>query len=497
MTFYSKYCATCPYVMCYRFDKSTCVQFARATSERHVWHDILVALKDEGKVVPPFAATSDFTSDQLENLVVNAVKLDYHWQTASPRQTSLQFSLCDFPVDAVHVVPGGCWAITLSRDHGLHCWDLSRPSPHPQLIDGTQPSRRNLHTAAITAHSSDTHVTVAIAQSYFALNEHTDGLKETQIHIWSFHHRDPPTSAAHLGSFRVTGHIAYSPCLSGDVLSLHFRREGRIVVVNWRELISDRSTFSFHTFDIPYAKTLDITLLSPSMFLCMAKARLAIYDLSSFPTTSTSLAQALSSPSPLQDHWIFEFPDVCGIRVIRHQMRSDNPPIDLCATVIADCGLFRIAKLRDGFVFQVTAVECNLPLVDMAQFCAGRRLACRPIMRRNSIWEVHCYVLPQPDIATPVTPVDDGDDDPNTLSIVHFKGSPCLGSPSYRFGAPGYQIEESSVSLIVPMRYDAKNDLTRVQFDESSGRIFGIWSDWEPNHPLLACTVSFDEESHP
>ncbi|KAG0706818.1 hypothetical protein DFH29DRAFT_120232 [Suillus ampliporus] len=111
----------------------TCRGLHTIGSADYVWHrsaihfDLPLDLPAESGVV----ITESFSSNELRDAVVNALKLDRKWRDPNiyPRNASCIISRCDTFVDALQMLPGGKWLVTFqversSRTTIVSLWSL-------------------------------------------------------------------------------------------------------------------------------------------------------------------------------------------------------------------------------------------------------------------------------------------------------------------------------------------------------------------------------------
>ncbi|KAI0955830.1 hypothetical protein AcV7_006393 [Taiwanofungus camphoratus] len=97
--------------------KQTCRVLHAFGSTDYLWHSLIPGL-DLPLDIPPGVPYTALSSDELQKIVIKAIRLEANWQRRTPRvkrTRALVHNTREAYVDEMHLVPGGKWLLTAQR----------------------------------------------------------------------------------------------------------------------------------------------------------------------------------------------------------------------------------------------------------------------------------------------------------------------------------------------------------------------------------------------
>lgn len=366
-------------IICLRL---TSRRLAEATSYNTIWRCQLHKLKF---YLPIPAGCMSMPPSQAESCVTTIMHVDWAWRKARPNPATLQYSPINSRPYAPYLTPDGRSLLVIAWSGAIIRWDLNDPKPESRTVLPSREDDGEESLGYVSMNVSDGEIVAVIDWMH-------GETPLSRLDVWTMPLDDPSSAALHRGSFSMPSDVGRLE-LSGDFIVFLHDSYQHAYIINWREMLSTKPTFSCCAFDFnlefKIGTGFELHLASPNRLVCVLRSGILILDpgplqsVQRLPMPRDGLRKAATL-------WRYKFSQT------PHNIFIHKGDGDLLASVtLSGWQENRFLRLwsRDGS-FYISELDKSLPRLSII----GRhRIVSSTFSKPDYTWDITCSTIQNPE----------------------------------------------------------------------------------------------------
>ncbi|KAG9020628.1 hypothetical protein FS837_008034, partial [Tulasnella sp. UAMH 9824] len=200
--------------------------------------------------------------------------VDWAWRKARPNFATLRYSPIDSRPYAPYLTPDGRSLIVIGGSGAIIRWDLNDPKGEPRTVLPPREDGGDEDLGYININVSESEIVVVMDWMH-------GETPLSRLDVWTMPLNDPSSAALHRGSFAMPSDVARLR-LSGDFIIFLHDWYRHAYIINWREMLSTKPSFSCCVldFNLEYktGSGVQVHLASPDRLVCVVRSGILILD---------------------------------------------------------------------------------------------------------------------------------------------------------------------------------------------------------------------------